>query len=291
MSIAETEKFEYEENWAFNAAYYQKQDCYEWMAAQLDQIKPRKVFDIGCGTGEGLSALRKRFSCNILSIDENAYCLKKSAAIMRSLGARVQTCQRYIYHDDQNGRHVISIKDSPITLSREVMLVQADILLPDELFMKFLLSKAPFDAVTIWLTGAYMGRQSCINLDPLNMRTFKEYRLHVQNKTYSLAAQVLRSGGLLQVVDRGEMPNTQLLHDDLIAAHKEQASVTDLEVQEMKCIPYKELSEGKGVRGVRMALSQGTSGRIPETIEYGMFSVLSRKPQSVWSKRSCVSRL
>jgi len=76
---ANTEKLQCQEHWNGNATNLQSQNCYEWMAAQLDGIHPKKVFDVGCGTGEGIAALRKRFSCNILSIDENAYCLRTSA--------------------------------------------------------------------------------------------------------------------------------------------------------------------------------------------------------------------
>ena len=272
---ADQEKHQYHEYWGYHAEHFHNQNCYDWMASQLDDIKPKRIFDVGCGTGEGLLALRKRFAPSILSIDENVYCIKKSAALLRSEHAQVQIQERHVYLDDGNGRHILGIKPDPIKLSREVMLVQADMLLPDETFFKFLESKAPFDAVTVWLIGAYEGRKSCKNLDPMKIQDVGDYRLRVQNKTYEIASEILRSGGLLQVVDRGELPKTEHLVQDIISSHKAQASVTDLEFQDLKFIPYAEHTTGKGIR---MVATPGTSGRKAQTDELAMISVISRKP-------------
>ncbi len=244
------------------------------MASQLEPIHPRKIFDIGCGTGEGIAAIRQRFGCNILSIDENIFCIRRSAGVMRDLGAKVQTLERFRYFDEPSGRHALGIENAPINLSREVMLVQADILLPDNAFREFLFKKAPFDAVTVWLIGAYMGRQSCINLDTLNRKNFGEYRLYAQNRVYELAAQILPKGGVLHIVDRAEVPGTQELRDDVLNGHRAQAASTDLEVQTLSYRPYIEHTRGQGIR---MVTTPGTSGRKTETPDVAMISVTSRK--------------
>ena len=274
---ANAEKKVYQENWAVNSSHLAAQGCYEWMAEQLGELKPKRVFDIGCGTGEGLLALRRRFGCQVLSIDENPCCIQRAAALLRANDTKVQSKFRYHYLDRPNGRHFIGVEVGEIALSREVMLLQGDILLKDTELFRFVKSKAPFDAVTVWLTGAYLGRQSCIQLDDYNMKDITEYRLAVQNKVYELAATILRSGGLLQVVDRVEIPEDPALREELIESHRVQASVTDLEVQSLVFRSYEELSGTSG-RGIRVVPMPGSSGRMPALFTWGLSSVLSSKP-------------
>jgi SAM-dependent methyltransferase len=273
---ADDEKREYEASWTGNARSYAAQGCYEWMAAQLDTFQPKRVLDIGCGTGEGLVSLHRRFRCGILSIDENAYCLRSAAAAMRGEGAKVQVKERYDYLDYDDGRHLLGVRPGPIELSREVMLVQGDILLEDHELFRFIESKATFDAVTIWLTGALMGRQTCINLDNIEMKDIAEYRLRMQNKAYELAARVLRHGGALQVVDRGEIPETDDLRNEFCVSHQEQASATDLVVQGVVFRPYDELTGGKGIRVLPTPPCKDR--QMPAKFVSGMNSVVSLKP-------------
>ena len=272
---ADEEKIRYQSSWGFHANHYAPQGCYDWMSEQLDTVKPKRILDIGCGTGEGLAALRNRFQCQILSIEENPYCIGAAAKLLRSQGAKVQTARRYQYVEMPDGRHGIGIEPGGITLSREVMLLQGDIILEDDALFAFIRSKAPFDAVTVWLIGAVNSRRSCVNLDPLRMEDTGSYRLHVQNRVYRLAGTVLRSGGILQVVDRGEEPDTDNLREDVLRGHREQAAVSDLVVEGLKFRLYDEVS---GERGIQMAQTVGTSGRKPTNYVLGMVSTLSRKP-------------
>ncbi len=272
---SDEEKLQYEYNWGGNASHYSAQGCYEWIASQLDDLKPQRVFDVGCGTGAGLLSLRQRFHCQILSIDENPYCLRSAAALLRSDGAKVQVKERFHYLDQPGGRHVIGVQAGEVSLSREVMLLQGDLLLADTELFRFIESKAPFDAVTIWLVGTYKSRQSCVNIDSLKMHDPGEYRLHVQNRTYELAARILRPGGILQVVDRGRIREDDPLSEDVLRSHRAQAAVTDLEVFGIASRPYDELTGG---RGIKMKLTLGTSGKMPSNFQWGMTSVLARKP-------------
>ncbi len=128
--------------------------------------------------------------------------------------------------------------------------------------------------MTVWLTGTFMYRRTCRNIANLKIANPDDYRLRVQNRVYRLAAQVLRPGGWLQVVDRGEPPTEQFLLDDMFNSHRAQASPTDLEVFAVEHREY-----GESTSGIRMVASTPTSGRRPNLTNLAMVSVLSRKPE------------
>ena len=268
------EKEEYQTHWQMNAEHYKEQGTYEWMAAQLDSVRPRRILDIGCGNGQGVSALYRRFGCQVLAVDENIHCLRESASVLRRDGAKTQIIERFTYIAQSQGRHVIAVDQSAITATRQAIMLQGDLLLDDQLLFSYLRSKAPFDAVTVWLCGAFNMRHTCANLDDFRIAGPNEYRLHVQNKTYQFAGELLRSGGVLHVVDRGEVPATDQLRNSFLDSHREQAEETDLEVVDINHRLYTDLDR----KGVRMVLTRGTSGRKPDMSQLAFLSVRSRKP-------------
>jgi len=269
-----SEKKEYQTHWQMNAEHYEKQGCYDWMAAQLDELAPRRVLDIGCGAGQGIRALYRRFGCEILALDENIECLRKSASGVRREGMKAQLVERFTYIALPGNRHAIAVDQTPISASRQAVLVQGDPLLDDQLLFSYIRSKAPFDALTIWLCGTFNIRRTCANLDGFDIGGPNEYRLHVQNKTYTLAAELLRSGGVLHVVDRGEVPATEELRESFLDSHREQASDTDIEVLDINYRLYNDLER----KGVRMVVTYGSSGRVGDMSQLAMLSVRSRKP-------------
>ena len=162
------------------------QGCYDWMAEQLDAVNPKRVFDIGCGTGEGLLSLRRRFESSILSIDENSYCLRQTAALLRaSEAANFRSRNGSALRPGPMGDTWLALRSTRFRMSREVMLLQGDLLLADEELFRFIAGKGPFDAVTLWLIGTWRSRSSCVNLDDFKMQNIGDYRLHVQNKAYN----------------------------------------------------------------------------------------------------------
>src|SRR3954464_9763491 len=78
FATAAAEKAAYLDYWRHNATSLALQGCYGWMAAQLDFLKPKRILDIGCGTGEATLALFQRFSPDIIAIDENMSCLRQT---------------------------------------------------------------------------------------------------------------------------------------------------------------------------------------------------------------------
>ena len=273
-ATASAEKAAYLEYWSYNASSLESQGCYEWMASQLDYIQPKKVFDIGCGAGEGVLALHRRFDCDIVSIDENLPCLRRAYRLLRSNGITATLRSRFSYHQNPDGTHSTLIEKAPIKATDRVNLVQADPFFEDPIFGAYLRTQVPFDVVTVWLIGAYQCRQTCADLSSLRMAQPQEYRLHVQNRTYILASKLLRPGGVLQVVDRGEPLESEELREDHLNGHREQAALGDLRVLGATSRQYNEQPTRKGVE---MVLSTGKSGRVPNLEQTVLASVLSVK--------------
>ncbi|MEY2563591.1 MAG: hypothetical protein QOH88_1784 [Verrucomicrobiota bacterium] len=273
LPVSTEEKFDYAEHWSSNASHFDHQGCYDWMAAQLSPLRPNRIFDVGCGTGEGLRALLRAFSPTIIAIDENAECIIRAEEALRSEASSIQSMFRLGYREFADGSHDIAFDQSTIVPAEQVTLIHADILVDDPEFLRFLAAEQKFDAVTVWLTGTFMYRRTCRNIANLKIADPDTYRLRVQNRIYKLAADVLRPGGWLQVVDRGEPPSEQFLLDDVFKSHREQAGPTDLEVSSVQHRAYTESSAG-----IRMVASTPTSGRQPTLTKLALVSVLSRKP-------------
>ncbi len=244
------------------------------MASQLDPLKPKRILDIGCGVGNGVLALLKRFSPTIVSLEENADCIDATCEAVADSGQTVAGIFRLYYEELEDGSHNILIDQGEMVMTRKVTVVHTDVLLDDPAAIAMLDAQAPFDAVTVWLMGTFKMRQTCRNISNLVMENSGDYRLHVQNRVYALADRILRPGGWLHIVDRGEIPSELALRDDLINSHREQALDTRLEFFDLAHRGYEESREG-----IRLVITPGTSGTTKESIDnLGMISIISRLP-------------
>ena len=97
-----------------------------------------------------------------------------------------------------------------------------------------------------------------------------EYRLRTQNKTYEIADCILKPGGVLHVVDRGVVPETDEIKSIIIDRHKDQASVTSLRFSEFAYRLYTEPT-AHGISMIHTSGESATGG--------AMHSIISRKPE------------
>jgi SAM-dependent methyltransferase len=265
----------YLRNWDRNASSMENQGGYLWMAKKLEPYKPKRIFDVGSGDGRGLATLWNTFKPDLIfSIDENWECLTASEGRLKKLGSPTRVVPRLKVQMQSEKHYLLNTKLNMLPRENGVFLVESDFLTDPEL-NNFLQEIPPFDAVTVWLIGTHLVRQNCLNIAPLQMKDNGEYRLKVQNRAYELADKILRPGGVLQIVDRGEEPSTQLLKDDTMNSHRDQASVTSLQVKEMDYMLYQEVETSNRVT---MVATPGTSGVIRENPKLAILSVISTKP-------------
>lgn len=264
----------YAQNWPSTAKTHYQARHYHWMAERLKPFEPQRILDIGCGSGHGLLALFEVLGqdAQILSLDENGACLNVAANTLAEAGVGTQIVKRLKSALTPEG-FVLNAAPLDGAIGEECTLIEADVC-NDPALLQTLIDDTPFDAVTIWLTGTHMMRQFHRDVKSRNIGSDGAHRLYVQNSVYELADRVLKSGGVLQVVDRTEAPTTDEMRDDFLNAHREQASVTNLEVTTLDYHIYDALPTPR----TPMVFTPGTSGRIPDHIQYAITSIISLKP-------------
>lgn len=264
----------YSRNWRATAQRHYESRIYHWLSEQLIPYAPERVLDIGCGSGHGLAALREVLGKDLLivAIDENRSCLDVASDILREHGEEAKVIHRMTVSQGPEGfDHVATALSFDANAS--CTLIESD-LCNDEYLAAALRDSGSFDAVTVWLTGVHMLRQFNVNVRAHGIDSDGAHRLYVQNCSYELADAVLRSGGVLQVGDRGQTPDTQLLEADMLQAHAHQASVTSLQVKTLSYRPYEEPAQ----RRTPMVLTPGLAGLAPSAFQPAIISILSEKP-------------
>jgi len=272
------EKTLYCEYWKINATTFQKQGCYTWMAEQLKPYEPIRVLDVGCGTGEGLATLLEDSTRSIVAIEENFICIKAAERYLIDLGYSVKIIPRICYDENPDGRHGLVIdQDEVIEEGQFITLVHADLFFvnQDKPLRKFFDSTQKFDAVTLWLIGTLRMRKTCKALDSFNFSSSYQYRHYIQKKTCEIADDILRPGGVLQVVNRGLVPDTEEIRNNVIDVLKEMASETSLCVSDFT---YREYEEPKA-RGISMTRDPSAEELLPDDGRRAMFSTILKKPK------------
>jgi SAM-dependent methyltransferase len=266
----------YSKMWERNAQHFETQECYDWMASLLEPYKPCRILDIGCGVGNGIVALLKRFpTAKIVSIDENSECIDLAQQRLEARNIPVSVIRRL--KDEPTGprSHRLGFESGKLISGDGVDLIESDVLI-DEEFVSFLETQPKCDAVTVWLMGSHLLRyHECDNFDG-KITSPGEYRLYVQNTAYRLADHVLKSGGVLQIVDRGEPPTSDLFKNDNLNSHREQATLTDGRMV-VTSHDYRVYTEATDAKAIKMVVTAPTSGRIADTRQLAMISVISVK--------------
>jgi SAM-dependent methyltransferase len=183
----------YAQDWEQSSAEMERQGCYLWMATQLDAFSPRRLLDIGCGSGRGLIALISRHGNEVITLDHNSHCLFAAATRLRA--NRVPVTQDAVNFWAKRGVRR--------TKGPKPILLCADVLIVDPLLESWLASEAPFDAITVWLPGAAKVLMQAVHSTSDN----EAYRQAVEHRAYMLAKSLLRKGGVLHFVDRAKEPD------------------------------------------------------------------------------------
>jgi SAM-dependent methyltransferase len=261
----------YARTWEKAQAHKFEQDAhYEWMASFLEGYQT--VLEIGTGTGEGTRALLER-GHTVISIDENPECIKLAHNRIASTGREVvyEARERLIVAENGYTIQYSVPQSSPVV--KGALLLDGDIINDPEL-LTWLEKLSPIDAVVCWLIGTHEARPANTLFLRRRVNNPGEYRLCVQNRVYEVADKVLRPEGVVHIVDRGEQL-TKSLEEDVLNAHRDQASVTSLNVES---IDYRLYQEPDAEKKIPMGETLGVSGRVPQDYNPAIISIIARKP-------------
>ena len=263
----------YSRNWALTSKHHYENGYYHRLAEQLLPHSPKRILDIGCGSGHGLMALMEVLGekIQIVALDENSSCLDQSANNLRSIDVHPTVLKR-IDTSLIEGSFVSQTTPLEKLPNEPCVLIQSDIC-DDPTMLTALINSGQFDAITIWLTGVHMLRQNNILVKSADITSDAEHRLYVQNNAYEWADLLLQSSGILQVADRRVAPTDQIYIDDIRNSHTEQAEPTTLTVIDVTYQIYEEPKKS----GTPMILTLGTSGIIPNSNQLSIVSVISKK--------------
>lgn len=233
-----------------------------------------KVLEIGTGDGRGTLALLN-VQHTVVRIDENPEILAFAQSRLIKAGKTATYQEREIVQSGRAGYSITYQKPKGHPSKGEALLLDGDINNDDSL-MKWLRETGPFDAVICWMIGTHNARKDNALIQQEEISTTGQYRLFVQNQVYRVADQILRSGGLLQIVDRGQPPKTSIIREDLLAAHREQAQSTSLVTDSLE---YRIYEEATGDARVNMQVTPGLLGITANIQELALVSIISEKPE------------
>jgi precorrin-6B methylase 2 len=270
----EKHRREYAAQWENHANAHHDQGDYAWLAEGVRDYQA--ILEIGCGAGHSTLELLNQ-GHRLVVIEENQHCIQLTRQRLEESGYTAEVVLRgHPTAASTYGGKTYDLNYEPVRVFSDVscVIIEGDAL-HDEQLIEWLRGRK-FDAVICWLIGTHNYRGWCDAVASRGINSSHVYRVIVQNGVYELADEILRKGGILNVVDRMQTPSTDYLQKAVLDLHREQASVTSLQVQGLRYKPFV-LSAVEG--GVPMVLTLPTDGSAADvTADQSLCAVTSVKP-------------
>lgn len=270
-SKLEKERKKYLNQWKGDSKFFYDKGLYNWMCSSISNSK--RVLEIGCGSGLSTLSLIEN-GHNIIAIDENIQCLNNTKKLLESRNIKVKLIKRETLFIDGTTYYEYKFNKIKYVLKEdEVLLIESDIINDNNL--EEWLNDIEIDCVVCWLIGSHGARRFNKYIKDGNINTPGEYRITVQNKVYEVSDKILKRNGILHLVDRVKMPENEEEKKLFRESHEEQASVTDLVIEN---IDFKQYSHDIN-NGVEMSTEDDNKVYKQDKLHnVALSSVICRKP-------------
>ena len=237
----------YAERWQGNASAYEAQGVYRQLTEHLRSFgNVSRVIDVGCGRGEGLTALRDTMVSEdyvLVGLDENPDCLHAAAQNL-NIDSPPARLRRVGLSGRQYDLEVLPGKLSPLG---RVTLIQTDLLRDDSEADALLVAARPYDAVILWFTGIHPAREHDLQIKRLKITSDRLHRMATDLAALDLACALVHPGGCFHVVTRGVTNDRLVLQAEVESEMRALATHGSVELLDVQLMPYKEPSSGKRI--------------------------------------------
>jgi len=224
-TMLESSKSSYLFEWMQTSNYFADCGYYSWMADCLSKYvqTPKLILDFGCGTGEGILALIKKFNCQIISLEENEKCIDMTAKRLMFEGYEVKCVKRMEVSCTENlsltglspySNHYQKGTLDRLKFSEKIVLIQSDFLdFENDNELLDIIKQIPFDVITCWLIGTHQYHYFNDNImtiseeEGYNLADFaKKNAFYVKFASHKIACElgdlVLQNNGIVNCVER-----------------------------------------------------------------------------------------
>lgn len=278
-SVENIEKFQrqYVLEWSGSAQAFDQSGHYAWMASLLEDFVT--VVEIGIGDGRSTRALAGAGHA-VIALEENPFCIDAAKATLDAAGIPCTAVLRGT-RDINEARHEFFVSYARVASPRPapgtVLILESDVI-SDPLLEAWLIQTGTIDAVACWLIGTHAGQQRNAPYVRDQVFSVPEYRLRVHRAAYEFAGRVLRTDGVLQIVERAHIAPGDARASELrqaLRGHQHLAQQSQMEPWQQDQRAYEEPEAG----GMRMMSTLRSSAQI-ETLDQRtleLVSTISRK--------------
>ncbi|MFD1911850.1 hypothetical protein [Halodurantibacterium flavum] len=248
----------YAESWATNADHYRVQGVYANLAGQIANAGDiRRVLDIGTGRGHGLAALRDVLppDIRIVGVDENPECLAAAAQLLGidALPTNIRRAENSVL---PNGYLISTYPAGNLIDQGSITLIQSDVIVRDSALERLLNAAGSFDAVCLWFNGVHKARSATEIARHFEVKSDADNRTLVEDRVLSIAAERLRPGGILHLVNRIATIDIEATGRAIAQTYRDWLEDMPFQLEAIGAFRYEEPTGGVLVRSADLGVNE-----------------------------------